>query len=212
MLFFSKLDAAWTSVSKATFTRRMLCIVRVPLGDTSFAQVRALELHVAVLEQLSWRGEEGVLEVLGRIQPHFAHPYKIVREKMARTLVAIVSAVWSPGQGKHASLEDFVDNTVQPLILAGRSAEKDTEAKQNAILAAKTLSMWVVYMSHEGVTQAFQVPWEKTLVDRVWSNGIYRGKHGSAFSRSDIEVSAYFPFPFSRAVEIWKFHISNRHG
>jgi hypothetical protein len=50
------------------------------------AEGRALSYYQILIGELSWRGCEPSAALLEHIRQHIAHPYKLVRERMARSV------------------------------------------------------------------------------------------------------------------------------
>eukprot|EP00038_Savillea_parva_P004886 m.144688 g.144688 ORF g.144688 m.144688 type:complete len:1888 (+) comp11603_c0_seq2:145-5808(+) len=119
-------------------------------GDTSFAQFRHLEMYVAISEELSWRGVEAADELLHRMQPFAAHPYKLVREKISRCLATVFRARLAPGRDTPDPVgAAFVADVTQSILSARDLADED-ETKVAAILLAKTIIKWMTIVFYEG--------------------------------------------------------------
>mmetsp|Transcript_5329 Transcript_5329/g.16136 ORF Transcript_5329/g.16136 Transcript_5329/m.16136 type:complete len:1865 (+) Transcript_5329:117-5711(+) len=119
-------------------------------GDTSFEQYRYLDLFVSIAEELSWRGLEAVEDLLARIRPYAAHPYKLVREKIARCLAVIFRARQAPGRhGPDPVTVPFIEDVTRTILTARELPEED-EQKKSAVLLAKTVMKWATYVFYEG--------------------------------------------------------------
>jgi proteasome activator subunit 4 len=134
-------------------------------GDTTFAQCRYLEYHITVLEELSWRGAEQAMVLLALITPYVAHPYKLVREKLARALYVILRAVWVPGGTPHPKITSFVED-LRDVVLSGQSMQ-DSAVKKSSVLAAKTLLKWMLLTYYEGSSPSLE-PYAAKLVRAVF--------------------------------------------
>eukprot|EP00040_Diaphanoeca_grandis_P028219 m.163095 g.163095 ORF g.163095 m.163095 type:complete len:1879 (-) comp31279_c0_seq2:255-5891(-) len=123
-------------------------------GDTSFAQYRFLEYHVTVLEELSWRGVEQAKALLTTIAPHISHPYKLVREKLARCLFVIYRAFWICRDERNPFGAEFIEG-VRTTIMGARDTE-DEAVRKESVLAAKTLLSWITLTYFEGSSPALE--------------------------------------------------------
>ena len=119
-------------------------------GDTSFAQYRHLELFVSISEELSWRGTDAGMALFERICPVAAHPYKLVREKMARCMAVVFRSRLAPGRvGPDDAVVPFVTEAAAT-ISAARGLPEGDERRKRAVLLAKTLLKWATIVFYEG--------------------------------------------------------------
>ena len=102
---------------------------------TSHAQHCNLKVLLAALEELSWRGTAPCSRLLAYLQPHLAHPYKLVREKISRCLYVIFRSYGSPATPDDDPRRDFVTEVASRLD-AACSAAATTAAKNEATAAA----------------------------------------------------------------------------
>jgi hypothetical protein len=105
---------------------------------------------VGISEELSWRGVEAAHDLLTRIRPFAAHPYKIVREKIARSLAVIFRSRLAPGlHGPDPQFAPFIAEVVAT-ILEARDFPDGDERKKSALLLAKTMMKWTTIVFYEG--------------------------------------------------------------
>eukprot|EP00039_Didymoeca_costata_P033291 m.41688 g.41688 ORF g.41688 m.41688 type:complete len:1837 (-) comp9800_c0_seq1:208-5718(-) len=127
--------------------------------DTSFAQFRRLCFLHTALEELSWRGTEPANALLESLKEFVSHPYKIVREKIARCLFVVLRAFWKPRLSRDPT-PDFSSHPVRKFIvemaavIEGARDTNDKDKKLEITNTCKTILLWVSTVFHDGSSDA----------------------------------------------------------
>jgi len=150
--------------------------------DTAFAQHRKLYFLHTALEELSWRGQQASAALLSELTPFVSHPYKLVREKIARCLFVALRAFWNPYQSSDAAkthnegtdaaspIRGFVTDMAASFA-AARAASETTAGnskKKQMTNCYKTVLTWISTSFHDGSAAAL-VPHLHVLLPQLFS-------------------------------------------
>ena len=149
--------------------------------DTAFAQHRKLYFLHTALEELSWRGQEPGADLLKDLTPFMSHPYKLVREKIARCLFVALRAFWNPYQSKEAEkvnndladanspIRGFVTQMAASFASTKSGGQlTDPTTKKHMTNCYKTVLIWISTTFHDGSSAAL-IPHLHILLPQLFS-------------------------------------------
>eukprot|EP00123_Amoebidium_parasiticum_P018360 comp24178_c0_seq1/m.44254 comp24178_c0_seq1/g.44254 ORF comp24178_c0_seq1/g.44254 comp24178_c0_seq1/m.44254 type:complete len:1821 (-) comp24178_c0_seq1:643-6105(-) len=142
--------------------------------ESAATEGRRLQLWQTVLEELSWRGIEPSISLLQHLSGFLAHPYKLVRERIGRSLYIIFRNFWAPNARatpQAVVAEKFVSDAMQHILVESRTAAQENE-EMDFVKYCNTVLSWLTITFHAGGAQNILPYFEHilpalfTMVDR----------------------------------------------
>eukprot|EP00698_Gefionella_okellyi_P010190 TRINITY_DN262_c0_g1_i3.p1 TRINITY_DN262_c0_g1~~TRINITY_DN262_c0_g1_i3.p1 ORF type:complete len:1777 (-),score=290.85 TRINITY_DN262_c0_g1_i3:876-5441(-) len=122
---------------------------------TAAAQGRRLKFISQVMSQQAWRCAPRALSLLDHLEPHIAHQFKQVREKIARCLAVAMRVLWINGietNDRIATLCTRVAHRLNAGIAHGWTSADEAVEAQEFIRFRRTVLTWISNCCHSGYT------------------------------------------------------------